>query len=544
MKITFLPKNKVCNITSGMTILDAGALLGIDIDGNCSGAGTCGRCKVKVIEGNQQDLDDAEKNLLTKKEVSEGLRLACRFKPTLNTVVEVPKSDFAVKRKTKLLNLPDWFTYIINERKGFGLAFDIGTTTVVAMLWDYITGELIDIKAISNPQGVYGADVISRIMYATDSPGNLAKINEMIINCLNELIEGFAYANKLDKNDISAITVVGNTTMSHIFAGVNPIGLASAPYTPVFLKGKKASAKSFGINAGVNTSLYLLPNLAGHVGSDITAGMLATNILKENRNELFVDIGTNGEIVLVAKGRALTCSTAAGPAFEGATVYQGMRAAGGAIERIKIDKDNVDLVVIDDLEPVGICGSGIIDAVAQLLLNGIIDSTGKFAKKEELIDRGYSLNISNRLRRNGRIMEFVIAYLEDGDDIVITQKDIREVQLAKAAIFAGINILMKSLEIEVSDLDRISLAGAFGNYVDKESALAIGLLPEVDIKKIISVGNAAGVGASLALLSQGMEVGIEEITSGIKHIELSSYHEFQEEFLNAMSFINFNKIDR
>lgn len=536
MKITFLPKNKVCNIDLGMTILEAAALYGVDIDGNCSGAGTCGKCKVKVIEGNDYNLDAAEKKMLTEKEISDNYRLACRYKPNCDTVVKVPSSDTAVNRKTKLLNLPGWFTYRSNDRKGYGVAFDIGTTTVVAMLWSYETGELIDIKAISNPQGLYGADVISRIMYAGDSDENLKNINEKIINCLNEFIEEFTCANKLDKNDISEITVVGNTTMSHIFAGVNPISLALAPFTPVFLEGKKGLAKTFGINAGTNTKLYLLPNLAGHVGSDITAGLLATNILNENKNELFVDIGTNGEIVLAAKGRALTCSTAAGPAFEGATIYQGMRAAAGAIEEIYIDKDRIDIEVIDNKKPVGICGSGIIDAVAQLVVNGIVDSTGRFVKKEVLIEKGFSVDMADRLRTPGRITEFVIAYVEDGDDIVITQKDIREVQLAKAAIFSGINILMKNLELEADDLDRISIAGAFGNYIDKESALAVGLLPKVDIEKIVSVGNAAGVGASLALLSETMESDAKEISSKIEHIELSTYAGFQDEYFRAMNF--------
>lgn len=536
MKITFLPKNKVCNIKTGMTILECAALSAIDIDGNCSGAGTCGKCKVKLIEGNDYNLDDAEKKMLSEKEVSENYRLACRCKPTCDIVVRVPLADTAVNRKTKLFKLPDWFNCGKADRKGYGIAFDIGTTTVVAMLWRYETGELVDIKAISNPQGAYGADVISRIMYAGESAENLKNINGKITDCLNRCIDEFVSSNKINKNDISMITVVGNTTMSHIFLGVDPTSLALAPFTPVFLEGKNAPAKTFGINAGANTELYLLPNLAGHVGSDITAGVLATNILKENKNELLIDIGTNGEIVLVAKGRAITCSTAAGPAFEGATIYKGMRAAEGAIEEVYIDKDKVDIEVIDSSTPVGICGSGIIDAVAQLAINGIIDATGKFLKKEELSERGYSSNITDRIRMNGRIVEFVLAYVDNSDDIVITQKDIREVQLAKAAIRAGINILMKCLEVQASDLDRINIAGAFGNYIDKESALAIGLAPEIELEKIVSVGNAAGVGASIALLSKSTKKDAEDIGKKIEHIELSTYEGFQEEYFNAMKF--------
>lgn len=536
MKIRFLPKSKVASIKLGMTILDAAVLSGIDIDGNCASAGTCGKCKVKVIEGNDNNLDDAEKKMLTKKEISEGYRLACRCEPNSDMVVELAMTDTAINRKTKLFKLPDWFTYESHHRKGFGIAFDIGTTTVVAMLWNYETGELVDIKAISNPQGAYGADVISRIMYAGDSAGNLDNIKRKIIDCINHCIEEFTETNNIDYNDISMITVVGNTTMSHIFAGVDPRSLAIATFTPVFLDGKNHLAKTFGVNAGEKTRLYLLPNLAGHVGSDITAGILATNILNENRKELLVDIGTNGEIVLVAKGRAITCSTAAGPAFEGASIFKGMRAAAGAIEEVYIDKNKVDIVVIDNSKPVGICGSGIIDAVAQLLVNGIVDSTGRFLKKETLIENGFSPNIADRLRRNDRVVEFVLAYVNGSDDIVITQKDIREVQLAKGAIFAGISILMKSLDLQSADLDRISLAGAFGNYINKESALAIGLLPKVDLEKIVSVGNAAGVGASIGLLSNSMERDVKEISEKIEHIELSTYEGFQDIYFSAMNF--------
>ena len=536
MKITFLPKNINFDFTSGMTVLQAASACGIEIDGNCSGAGTCGKCKVKVLSENSDKTDEVERRSLTEKENKANFRLACRYKPSCDLIVEVPMADGAANRKTKLIDLPDWFMSKENDGKGYGIAFDIGTTTVVAMLWDMENVELMDIKAVTNPQSVFGADVISRIMYAGDNPANLAVIHKKIVDCLNVLLEEFAEKHNINKEDISEITVVGNTTMSHLFAGVDPSTLATAPFTPVFLASKRGLARDFGIMAGKDTSLYLLPNIAGHVGSDITAGILATNIMNENKNNLFVDIGTNGEIVLSAKGRTLTCSTAAGPAFEGATIYQGMRAASGAIERVTIQKDDVDIVVIDGLKPIGICGSGIIDAVAQLVKNKIIDKTGKYAKPENLPEHGCSENIVKRLRTNQRGKEFVLSYVDDGDDIVITQKDVREVQLAKAAIYAGIKILMKELGVEGPDLDKVSIAGAFGSYIDKESALTIGLLPDISIEKIVSVGNAAGVGASLALFSEDLQNAAEKIASGIEHLELADYEGFQDEYLSAMSF--------
>lgn len=536
MKITFLPKNIICDFTLGMTVLEVATVCGVDIDGNCSGAGTCGKCKVKVLSENSDKPDEVEKRNLTETEKKGNFRLACRYKPTCDLVVEVSIADGAGNRKTSMIDLPDWFMNNGNAGKGYGIAFDIGTTTVVAMLWNLENTELMDIKAVTNPQSVFGADVISRIMYAGDNPANLAVIHKKIVDCLNVLLEEFAAKHNLNKEDISGITVVGNTTMSHLFAGVDPTALATAPFKPAFLASKRGIARDFGVMAGKDTLLYLLPNIAGHVGSDITAGILATNIMNENKNNLFVDIGTNGEIVLSAKGRTLTCSTAAGPAFEGATIYQGMRAASGAIERVTIQNDDVDIVVIDGLKPTGICGSGIIDAVAQLLKNKIIDQTGKFVKAENLLDQGCSEGIAKRLRINAHGKEFVLAYVEDGDDIVITQKDVREVQLAKAAIYAGIKILMKELGVEEPDLDKVSIAGAFGNYIDKESALIIGLLPDISIEKIVSVGNAAGVGASLALLSGGLQNEAEKIACEAEHLELADHEGFQDEYLNAMSF--------
>lgn len=536
MKITFLPKNTICETTLGMTVLEAAADCGIDIDGNCCGAGTCGKCKIKVLSENKDELDEVEKKTLTEAEKSGDFRLACRYKPSRDIVVEVPISDGAASRKTKLIDLPDWFVHEADDRKGYGVAFDLGTTTVVAMLWDLEKAKLVDIRAGTNPQGVFGADVISRIMYAGESAENLITIYRKIIDCLNGFLEEFVVAQGIDIEDISTITVVGNTTMSHLFAGVDPTSLAIAPFTPVFLASKRGLSAEFGVLAGRGTELYLLPNIAGHVGSDITAGILATNIMNDERTHLLVDIGTNGEIVLSKNGRALTCSTAAGPAFEGATIFQGMRAAAGAIEKVTIGKDKVEIVVIDDGAPIGICGSGIIDAVAQLVKNGIIDKTGKFAKPENLAAAGFNTDIVDRLRIDGPRKEFVLAYVESGDDIIITQKDVREVQLAKAAIYAGIKILMKELRVDVSDFDRVSIAGAFGNYIDKESALIIGLLPEVDTKKIVTVGNAAGVGASLALLSDKMQREAEKIAVWIEHIELSTHEGFQNEYLGAMNF--------
>jgi uncharacterized 2Fe-2S/4Fe-4S cluster protein (DUF4445 family) len=417
----------------------------------------------------------------------------------------------------------------------YGMALDIGTTTVVGHLWNLDSGELAGISAATNPQGIYGADVISRITYAAKCCENLDNMQQKIIECINGMAIELSEKNQIKPDHIYYLTAVGNTTMSHLFLGVNPKQLALAPFTPVFVNSVTDLPSRLGIKINKNGKFYLLPNIAGHVGSDITAGLLFTDILHKEGNHLMIDIGTNGEIVLTGQGKAMTCSTAAGPAFEGASVFKGMRAAEGAIEKVVIS-DDVRIQVIGNAEPVGICGSGIIDAVAQLFLNGLIDETGKFIKPETMVEKNISEAIASRLRKGDKGNEFVLAYNQNGDDIVILQKDIREVQLAKAAIYAGIRILMNQMDITDNDLNGIHIAGAFGNYIDIDSALTIGLLPRIGKDKIISVGNAAGIGASMALLSAECREEAEKIADAVIHVELAVCEEFQEEYLNAMSF--------
>lgn len=606
MKIHFLPKGfEYTNEENGKSILKAAAEAGIAIDGNCAGNGTCGKCKVRIISGNDETVSKEEKSILTKNEIRDGYRLACKFHPLKDVIVDVPLAEGAAKRKTKMVTMPDGFTMKNKFRKEFicieastiknqiadlekikklcglggqttisiklikkipdllaesrkititiredeiidielgdsrtdcyGLAIDIGTTTVVGHLWNLITGELIGVSAVTNPQGLYGADVISRITYANESNENLKNIHQKIIDCVNGITSGLAETYHVELHHIYDITVVGNTTMSHLFLGINPRQLAVSPFTPVFVNHVTALASELGITTNENTRFYLLSNIAGHVGSDITAGIISTNMMHEDGIHLMLDVGTNGEIVLKGKEIAMTCSTAAGPAFEGASIFKGMRAAEGAIERVQIDND-VHIKVIGNTAPIGICGSGIIDAVAQLISNGLVDWTGKFVKPEVMMEKNISESIISRFRKGERGNEFVLAYHLDGEDVVILQKDIREVQLAKAAIYAGIKIMMNQMGITDEDLDRIHIAGAFGNYIDIDSALTIGLLPKIDKNKIVSEGNSAGIGACMALLSTDKREEAEKTAENIIHVELAACAEFQDEYFKAMSF--------
>lgn len=607
MKITFLPQGIGHHFEPGKSVLELASESGIPIDGNCAGAGTCGKCKIKLIEGSVPELDDKEMDRLTEYEVANGFRLACRLKPESDLVVEVPLVEETAKRKTKIMNLPRGFSFeqaymqlaivlppatlehqesdmerlqtacnlsnlyaadarVLNQLSSciqakksirvtlrgeelidiesgslegscYGIAFDIGTTTVVAHLWNLITGELVGINAVANPQGFYGADVISRISFAGEDQKNLELLQKRIVDSLNGMASSFIREYGIDRSQLMEFVVAGNTTMSHLLLGVDPSRLALSPFVPVFVRGVMGSAAELGLDGHRRAIYHLMPNIAGHVGSDIVAGILASGIMgKETEGiHLMLDIGTNGEIVLAGKGRALACSTAAGPAFEGASIYQGMRAAEGAIEKVHI-ADDVDIHVIGDCFPKGICGSGIIDAVAELLRLGLVDKSGKFVKPERLKESNMPESIVQRFRKGSNGMEFVLAYNDQYEDIVILQKDVREVQLAKAAIHAGIVIMMKEMGITFDDLGQVHIAGAFGNYISIESAVIIGLLPDIDRSKIVSEGNAAGIGACMTLLSKEVRKKGEQIARSIQHMELSASEDFTDEYIRAMKF--------
>lgn len=605
MKITFLPQNITWEAEAGETILQAAVKAGVNIDGNCAGMGTCGKCKVKVLEGDTSIVNDHH-HKLTENEIEAGWRLACCHPVSDNMVIEMPESETTASRKKKLINLPEGFETVpivekvcvevpkssirdqrsdaerITEvsgydeltfaydvlkkipavlgagslvtiairgnevidieagdttRENYGVAVDIGTTTAVVMLWNVQTGEMLDVSASTNPQGAYGADVISRITFVMEKEGNLDVIHDVIIDCIAKAVEGFAKEHGFKKENIYQYVVVGNTTMSHIFLGVDPSQLAVSPFTPVFTSGVHVSAQALKLPAFKDADVHVAANIAGHVGSDITAGVITTDLMDCGEGHLFIDIGTNGEIVLTGNGRAVACSTAAGPAFEGSSIKQGMRAARGAIERVDILEDRVEIGVIGDAEPIGICGSGIIDAVGELIRTGIVDKSGRLLGREKLAKKGIHENILKHIKEDDKANDFVLYFSEDGkSDVVITQKDVREVQLAKAAISAGITIMMKEIGVTTDTLAKISIAGAFGNYIRNTSAMNIGLLPKIGEEKIHSLGNSAGIGASMILLSERCREEAEVSARNIEHIELAARSDFQDRYMMAMSF--------
>ena len=425
-----------------------------------------------------------------------------------------------------------------STEKCYGIAFDIGTTTVVGMLWNLLTGELIDVEARTNYQSIYGADVISRIQYSLEGDGrcNLDTLQAKVIQCFNDIVEEICIRNDIESEHIYYSCVVGNTTMSHLFLGVTPVSMSRTPFAPVFCESQSVQAGKLGININKLAEVHLLPNIAGHVGSDIVGMMLAAGMDSLKGSHIAIDIGTNGEVVAVKDGRMLCCSTAAGPAFEGATIHHGMRAAAGAIEKVSIDADGVHIGTIDDEVAIGICGSGLIDAVAELLKIGLVDRSGRMLSREQAVDAGVPINIANLITGEGVDAYFTLAEINDGDDIVLTQADVREVQLAKGAILAGMQTLMKELDMPLDSIYSIMLAGAFGNYIDKASALEIGLLPRVDEDIIKAIGNAAGIGCCMAMLSDEERKHADAIARETEHVELSMNPVFQDLYIDAMAF--------
>jgi len=415
------------------------------------------------------------------------------------------------------------------EDRLYGFALDIGTTKLAGYLVDLKNGKTLVTSSKVNPQGVYGADVISRIAYSMKDPENLNKIHLTVIKEINEIIKEVCRKGNVNLDEIYEISVAGNTAMHHIFLNLPPKNVAYFPYTPVLRSSFSIDAKRIGLEGHY---VYTLPNLAGHVGADVLADILASQIYKQDEISLLIDIGTNAEIVMGNKDRLAAVSTPSGPAFEGGHIKFGMKGELGAIEKVWIDPETLKAgyKVIGDVKPRGICGSGIVDAVAHMYRANIIDQTGKWVIKLK----------HERIRMNSeKIYEYVLAWKEEtsiNKDIVVTQPDVRAIQLVKATIATGIDVLCRYLKLKKEDIKRVFLAGAFGNYVDPQSARIIGMYPNIPLKNVRFIGNAAGIGAKLALISREIRREAEELSKKIEFIPISSFPNFQEIFLSNLNF--------
>lgn len=416
------------------------------------------------------------------------------------------------------------------DTRTYGLAIDLGTTTIVGFLMDLSSGEVLAINSIENPQVKYGEDLMSRITTILQEEKR-EEAQKIIVEGINEIIKSVSKEADISKEQIFEIEFVGNTAMHHLFLKIDPKYVGRSPYPPGRQKSIELKAGEIGIEIHPSGYIHWIPINAGWVGADNVSVMLATEIYKKSEIGLVVDIGTNGEIALGNEEKAYVCSTAAGPALEGGEIEYGMRATPGSIENVVINPDNyeVDFETIGDMAPKGICGSGIVDVTAEMLKAEIIDRDGKFS--EEVLK-------NERFRQNDNgVYEYVIAWKGEtslGSDIVISQQDIREVQKAKGAMQAGARTLMDKMSIE--EVDKVLLAGAFGNYIDKNSAIEIGLFPYCELEKIENMGNAAGYGAQMAMMSIEKRKEANKIPEIIEYFELASSEKFEKHFMDTMYF--------
>ncbi len=423
----------------------------------------------------------------------------------------------------------------------YGMAFDIGTTSIVGALLDLDSGEQLAAVGAVNPQAVYGGDLMSRLAFVQFDLSALRKLRARAVQTINDQIKEACEKAAVSPEHIYKIVVVGNTAMHHIFLGIDPTYVGLAPYSPSIREAIEMPARDLLLKTIPNARVCMLPIVAGFVGADAMGVVLATRIFESEKIRVLVDIGTNGEVIMGRKGRLMACSAPAGPALEGAQIKHGMRGAIGAIEKVQIG-DDVTCETIGNAPAIGICGSGLIDAAASMLQSGILLPSGRFVDKD---DKTLPPVLAARLSGSGGECGFTLVLAEDSGndtDITLTQLDIRQLQLAKGAIYSGVLMLQQIMEVPDGEIAELQLAGGFGNYINIESAVAIHLLPSLPLEKITYVGNAALMGAEMALVSETERNRADVLAKEIEHVSLASYPDFQEIFIEAMCFPE-NKVD-
>ncbi len=424
------------------------------------------------------------------------------------------------------------------ETDAFAVAFDIGTTTLAAVLLDLGTGSEWAVTSQLNPQTRFGDDVLSRILHTRQNPDGLRQLQEAIIEAADEMIGQLCHQSGIPRNRVYVVTFAGNTTMQQLFCGVDVKPLGEVPFTAVVGRGLTFSARELGLQIHPRGSAYVLPVIGGFVGGDTVGGILAVGLSDADGPSLLVDIGTNGEIVVQAGGRLMAASTAAGPAFEGARISCGMRGSSGAIEKVVVG-DHLRINVIGNIPPLGLCGSGLIDAAAELLRHGILTPHGRLQMPDEL-PAGVNPDLARRVTVAEGRASFVLASAEETGHhrpITLTQRDLRELQLATGAIRAGITILLRRAGLEPGDLQRVLIGGGFGNFIRRSNAQRIGLLPHaIEHRRIRYMGNTSLAGARLTALSRRMRQEAEDLARRAEHIDLSTDAEFQQAFADAMIF--------
>jgi uncharacterized 2Fe-2S/4Fe-4S cluster protein (DUF4445 family) len=578
---------KEARVPAGTTIFDAASWNGVAIDSTCGGHGTCKKCKVKVVAG-EAPVTAVDPRAFGPEELRNGWRLACRAETHEDLTIEVPPlqtrpkaalagvgrhvilrpavqkryvqldeptledqaSDLervlaamddveprvpleVVRSLGRTLRRANWQVtavladdVLIDVEPGdtsgsrYAIAFDLGTTTVVATLLDLETGQPKAVRSILNGQQPYGADVISRISATMLDEGALETLQARAHDTLQQLADEVCGEGDVDPAQVYEVVITGNVTMIQLALGIDPEPLSMAPFTIAARRLPEAAASDFGLRLHPRAPAVLFPALGAYVGPDIVAGILATGLTLDRRIRLFIDVGTNSEIVLGSSSHALATAAPAGPAFEAAQIRCGMRAADGAIEGVKVVDGEVQLTVIGDVEPVGLCGSGLVDAVAELVGAGILDHSGRF--------------VSGSSERLGKIGEETVFHL--ADDVFLSQRDVRELQFAKASIATGWTILCRELGIEPDEVSQVLLGGSFGSYLTASSAVKIGLVPRLPLTRIVAAGNVAGEGAKIAALSVTERAAANAVLEEVEYVELSGRADFNDLFIDRLGF--------
>lgn len=584
---------------------------GVFLVASCGGKGVCGKCRVKVLEGERR-VESTGK--LLKKDIEENIVLACQTFPKSDLLIDIPEDskliigDKIAVSKTKdllqylhtvdqaltpairrvvlslappsiqdntgdlerlkralhekgihdmefshsfvlsmsnILRDAEWDVCLsyterheaiglsaVCKTKHYGIAVDIGTTTVVLYLVNCSDGTLVDAGMTFNSQMRHGDDVITRIVYATEG-GGLQELRDAIVNDVNDLLAPIIEKNKIDVEDIDSAVISGNTTMTQLFWGLDPSSIREEPYIPTVNIYPVWRAGTARLNINPQGPVYTMSNVGSYVGGDIVAGVLASKMHKNPEIALFMDIGTNGEIAVGNNEWMITAACSMGPCFEGSGIRHGMRATEGAIESVKIDPSGFEpiLGVIGGTQPSGICGSGMIDAISELFFAGVIDQKGKLVKDLD----------TDRIRTGDEGPEFVL-YRGDRKDIVLTDVDIENVVRAKAALYAGVSVLLKEVGLSLDIVERIYIAGGFGNYLDVDKAIMIGMLPDLPLEKFSFIGNTSIAGAYLCLLSEKMRNEAEETAKKMTYVELSASRGFMDEYMSAL-FLPHTNID-
>jgi uncharacterized 2Fe-2S/4Fe-4S cluster protein (DUF4445 family) len=588
-EIDFEPNGRRIS-SDGGTLLDAAQRGGILLNATCGGEGVCGWCLVRVIAGDVSEITSSEEIELSNDERMDGWRLACQAKALSNLRIYIPPSSLATAQRiqTEGQHLPieinpavqsfdvelhhpsltdlssdadrirdalgnsglvfhhavlktlsddirsfDYkVTVFVNNSTvigvrpagtpALGLAVDLGTTKLAGYLIDLNSGDTLASAGATNPQIAFGEDVMTRIGHAIHSEDGRQQLQNAIIEALNSLAADLCAQAWKSVQDIADAVVVGNTAMHHLFLGLPVKQLGLAPYVAAENQALDMDAIDLGLEFFPGAKVYSMPNIAGFVGADHVAMLLGSGMVDNKGNVLGLDIGTNTEISLISGGKHFSCSTASGPAFEGAHIEHGMRAAPGAIEKVLIRDDEIMLQTIDNQPPVGLCGSGILDVVAQLRKNGIINGRGSFSKEQN----------SERLQKGLHGVEFVLVLDSENNhrDITFNRSDINQIQLAKGAMRTGVDILLEKAGLTAKDLDAVIIAGAFGTYLDIESGIEIGMFPDIPRDKFKQVGNAAGAGARMGLLSIEKRVHTSQIAENVDYVELTVEPSFPKTF--------------